>query len=573
MKDFKSILDLIGQAYPHIKAVCEKPRSHLKSINEIRPIETVKRIGHESIPYLAAHSEDWLARTASGLKPSRLYSRVEEDDFGIYENRVIKTIIDDAITYLRRKKQEVNALQEQLDQIIDLNLVNGDSFGFDASHQICVSRIMGNASDYEGFSKESKQREIAEEQLLIIKRLLRQFEELKSSRLYRNNSKSRKVTGSLQQTNILLMDKHYHQASMLWKPLREALVKEDTEMREWTGNGHLTSVEAEEAYVSYCDVMCRFALDSLGFKESSANVFDRNDEKGEKDDVRVEINNDGTRIVLLIADNRIHQILTDNEVLSPIEPGETYGPFTFDGEKITWRKKLDSKEIENFAGLHRKVKRKGAEKKYFKALYDRLVDINKHSSHDTFRVLLLPSFCELTDPTELQYRKQTEKGMRKLCEEMKADKGFVLMPLYSQCQWDVTDYALYEDEKVGFISVSVFDINSYRRIRNILLRYITQVTTKHCPCCGHPTVKSGGGDFCRNCGNIYVRRPKCSRCNKEYSYIWQEINEKGINELESLNEADSHARYDSRFQYKNIVPMEVRDGRLEALCPWHRESD
>ena len=569
MKDFKKILDMIEKAYPHFKAICAKPRSHLKSINEIRPIETVKRIGHESIPYLAAHSEDWLARTASGLKPSRLYSRVEVDDFQIYENRVIKTMIDDAVTYLRRKRREVNALQEQLDQIIDINTVNMDSFGFDTSHQICVAKIMGKATDYDGFSNETKQREVAEEQLITIKKLQRQFEELKKSRLYRSNFKSRRVTGSLLKTNILMMDKHYHQACTLWKPLREALIREDTELREWVGDGHLTSSEAEKAYYSYCDVMCRFALNSLQFRQSFPNVFDRKD-------VCVMIENTGPGFVLEITDNTVHSLATDDEIVWPKDAGDAWGPFVYDGKKITWRQKLDPKVIQDFSDLHRHKKSTGADKKIEvqskKALFDRLTDINKRITHDVYRILLLPSFCELTDTNEILYKTQTIKGMEKLCREVNAEKGFVLMPLYEKNQWDITEYAFYENEKTGFLSVSVFDINSYRRLRNILLRYIIRITDKYCPCCGEKTVNSGYGLFCRNCGNVYVRKTRCSECGREYSYIWQEISEKGIRELAALTEEDNHARYDSRFQYKNTVPTEVRDDRLEALCPWHREE-
>ena len=571
MKDFQKMLDEIEKAYPAFKTICAKPRSHLKSINEIRPIETVKRIGHESIPYLASHSEDWLARTASGLKPSRLYSRVEEDDFQIYENRVIKTMIDDAITYLRRKRREMNNLEEQLDQII-ANTVNMDSAGFDVSHQICVSRILGRDS-FDSFSNETKQREFTEKQLSRIRRLQRQFEELKKSRMYKNNYKSRRVTGSLLQTNILLMDKNYHQASQLWVPLRTALIKEDTEMREWTGDDHLTSDEAEKAYIRYCDLMCRFALNSLGFDETEPNMFER------KDAVCVTVDIDNGKILLTIFENKARQISVDDEIISPIPAGESFGPFTFDGKKIYWRRKLDNQEISDFAGLHRKTKGKGTknaesriERQNTKALYEKLVEVNHQSKFERHRVFLLPSFCELTDPNELQYRAQSIKGMEALRRTCDAEKGFVLMPLYDKNQQNIAESALYEDEKVGFITVSMYDINSYRRLRNILLRYITKVTVKHCPCCGEPTFDTGNGESCRNCGNVYVRHVKCDQCKKTYDYIWTDLNSKAVQEVAALNKESGHARYDSRFLYRNIVPMVVKNNRLEGLCPWHSEK-
>ena len=112
-----------------ITKICEAPKSHLKSVNEIRPIDTVKRVGYESIPYLASHSEDWLARTATGLKPARLFSRVEDDDFSIYENRVTKTLIDVVITYLRKTEKKLNDAVGQLEGIINSG-VQTTGFGY-----------------------------------------------------------------------------------------------------------------------------------------------------------------------------------------------------------------------------------------------------------------------------------------------------------------------------------------------------------------------------------------------------------------------------------------------------------
>ena len=114
--DWTGTFNQIEEALKDFKAICEKPKSHLKAVNEVRPIDTVKRVGYESIPYLASHSEDWLARTASGLKPARLFSRVEDDDYQIYENRVVKTLVDLIIQFLRKKEK---GLKDQCEQLHD----------------------------------------------------------------------------------------------------------------------------------------------------------------------------------------------------------------------------------------------------------------------------------------------------------------------------------------------------------------------------------------------------------------------------------------------------------------------
>ena len=53
--DWSDVFRQIEDSFVAFKVICEKPKSHLKAVNEVRPIETVKRIGYESIPYLAAH--------------------------------------------------------------------------------------------------------------------------------------------------------------------------------------------------------------------------------------------------------------------------------------------------------------------------------------------------------------------------------------------------------------------------------------------------------------------------------------------------------------------------------------
>lgn len=140
VRDFSELFGQINDAFNAFKSICEKPKSHLKAVNEVRPIETVKRIGYESIPYLAAHSEDWLARTASGLKPARLFSRVEDDEYQIYENRVVKTLIDLILSFLRKTEKQLRDQRDQLRGIMNSSVQTG-SFGFDVSFQKAVSDV------------------------------------------------------------------------------------------------------------------------------------------------------------------------------------------------------------------------------------------------------------------------------------------------------------------------------------------------------------------------------------------------------------------------------------------------
>lgn len=182
VKDWSDLFDKIESAFRDLKLICERPKSHLKAVNEVRPIETVKRVGYESIPYLAAHSEDWLARTASGLKPARLFSRVEDDEFQIYENRVVKTLIDMVISFLRKTERQLRGQRDQLHGIINSSVQTG-SFGFDVSFQKAVSELISNESSAN--ENRTKTLELVMRLQHHAFELLRKYRTLRQTKLYR----------------------------------------------------------------------------------------------------------------------------------------------------------------------------------------------------------------------------------------------------------------------------------------------------------------------------------------------------------------------------------------------------
>ena len=180
VRDWTELFDQLEAALPAFKIISDKPKSHLKAVNEVRPIETVKRIGYESIPYLASHSEDWLARTASGLKPARLFSRVEDDEYQIYENRVVKTLIDLILSFLRKTEKQLRDQRDQLRGIINSDVQFG-SFGFDVSFQQAVTELM--VADEKGEDYRSKSFDLVDKLQKRAYMLLKKYRALRQLRL------------------------------------------------------------------------------------------------------------------------------------------------------------------------------------------------------------------------------------------------------------------------------------------------------------------------------------------------------------------------------------------------------
>lgn len=93
--------------------ICERPRLHLHVEESVRPIGVVRKSGPAAIKHLARHSEHWEARTVSGLRPARLLAQVLEDDWQLYENRFVVTLVRKLQRYLQLACKDINERLEQ----------------------------------------------------------------------------------------------------------------------------------------------------------------------------------------------------------------------------------------------------------------------------------------------------------------------------------------------------------------------------------------------------------------------------------------------------------------------------
>jgi len=325
INDITEVLEKINDCLPSIKKICDKPKSHLKSINEIRPIDTVKRVGYESIPYLASHSEDWLARTATGLKPARLFSRVEEEDFQIYENRVVKTLIDKVLSYLKSNIEKLKNEYHQINGILNSDTQTW-SFGFDKSFQIAVKKLLPD--NFMSDDQKHVQLELADRLLKESKKLKNKFSDLKQSRLYKLLNKIKAVTNPLNETNILLLDRQYKKVFLLWKEIQRNYEQEkNEEIMPQVFN-------VEKHYMNFCYTLIQFALDTLDFKNKNNDRFER-----EKDSLCaiIDVDEDKSGFCLQLKDIKKRQLpIKQRDLVVPLKDGGKDGKFIFRGDILYW---------------------------------------------------------------------------------------------------------------------------------------------------------------------------------------------------------------------------------------------
>lgn len=563
--DWTDTFDKIEDALKAFQKICDKPKSHLKAINEVRPIDTVKRIGYESIPYLAAHSEDWLARTASGLKPARLFSRVEDDEFQIYENRVAKTLIDLIISFLRKREKELNHQYEQLHGIMNSS-VQTLSFGFDVSFQKAVSELL--TSDKRGDEYRSKALDLVDKLHKRSVLLLKKYRNLRQTRLYRYIKKTKPVTNPLNETNILLMDKHYNVVFKLWKAVHKELAPQEV-----TEKNELEFGFTYSDYLLFCKTLCGYTAHVLNFDIDEDGKYNR---PGDNLEITIKENQELIRVTM--RDKTKRSLELPNGVLIPITTGNSFESFNFDGRILFWDNDISSADIDRFCSLFKTRGSHGRERFEEKKKYNALkIAIEEHQRKYALppisEFVIIPAAIELENHNRNTFKAYVEECTKAFTEEESVSYVVVALPTCGESEQKIISYAKSLNEQTLILPLTMFDINSFRRLQNIMIRQIISLETNRCPCCGGTMREHDNQFVCDTCNQLILTKTICPNpeCRHEYYYLSYDTPQDTILKMQSVEQEDFY-QWDSLYQYKNIVDMSVDSGKLRTICPCCRRS-
>jgi len=194
------------QSLPHIEALSHSPRSHL-TVEEVREqISRVRRVSHRSIAALAAHSEDWQARTFLGVRPKRILAESRQDQWDIYENRAVSTLRKRILGLLYPRLQWLNHVLRILDETSEhSNAIRGTHF-----RRRRLFRIWGEIFETHP-SRELLARLISDLEMARARLLA-----LADTHLFKQMPHAAAVDSPLHATNIFQSDLNYRRAFDLW---------------------------------------------------------------------------------------------------------------------------------------------------------------------------------------------------------------------------------------------------------------------------------------------------------------------------------------------------------------------
>lgn len=556
---------------PHI---FQKPKRHLKQINEIRPAAVISRIGQESIRHLASHSEHWKGIKASGLVPERLLARTLEDDFAIYENVAVKSMVDQLYRVMKTLSEENIDCSMQMD-IDDGHAVSGEQKTYFHARDLLLKGMDDDSVAYNQM--------LLEDQRDHIVQILDKLSKCRSTPLYRTLRRQKPIRGRLKKTNIFMMDKHYKQAYNL-----SELMLNRQEVNSYEAVENITG-----EYTLFCKVLFIFALRYFNFKSEkpSADIF-----RGEAfQDVVYSFKKWHVAISEhKIANLDINGFSIELFVDSPLEV--SCSPITlsesvisrFPGLKIQennliFERGWDDRQRDELVKAL-KVTWPGNKTTWPADLRMKLEAAFSNSNQETRKCLMLP--WKYLFPNNIEEVSQLLRILQDNLSDEKFDMIYILTASRPNELSNIENPSVLnrllsygkanaefglENTKIGIVPIGLGDINSYRRYTKILLDHMIALDheREYCPICGE-RLNRGKGDQnnifrCHICG-FEIVETQCSSCSKKYSYTRYALPKTTVVNID--NPGFKIMARENEFGFKNITDAYIEDGTIHPVCPY-----
>lgn len=244
----------------HLHYISDRPRIDLKYDDYIVPVARARRLATSALNHLASHSDCWQQRTLSGIMPRKVLARFSDDDYGIYENRLYKRLLDRLDTHLTKRLARIRGVNSRLEKALEFQ--DSEQTHFRLRKDICKLWGESYTDDNTGM-----QLEAGKLTLIELESQLRAVRSLKQRGLYLLVPATAAVPAQVHRTNILNHDPHYRHLPHLWEKLRN-----DREDRQLTPEERLVRhQQLQAAFSSYVGLVLMRALERYGLSIQDGN--------------------------------------------------------------------------------------------------------------------------------------------------------------------------------------------------------------------------------------------------------------------------------------------------------------
>ncbi len=215
-----SWIDMIESSIPYLDNIIRNPRRFIVQEENIVPIEKTKVVTEESIRHLAQNTNLIQDVEEDGtVIPLKLLNVYREETVDLYENRFIKSLVDNLYGFVNDKlKGEVE------DSRVDV--VNNVTYNINQNNLNVSLKIESKNSE---LIKESNSEHTLEERIEHIKEVIAAF---RSSQFIKGLAASQPVRSPIRKTNVILKEPNFIKALELWEYLESNAIKPITEVTD-----------------------------------------------------------------------------------------------------------------------------------------------------------------------------------------------------------------------------------------------------------------------------------------------------------------------------------------------------
>lgn len=221
-----SWIDMVEECIPYLDNIIRNPRRFIVQEENIVPIEKAKVVTEESIRHLAQHTSMIQEVHEDGtVIPLKLLNVYREETVDLYENRFIKSLVDNLYTFVNNKLAES-------DQRSYANIdseVTYQGIMKKKGEEVNINVTMTSKKETEVDS--SKDGHTLDERIEHIRDIISAF---RGSTFIKSLKESSPVRSPIRKTNVILKEQNFIKALELWEYLEKNNIKPVTSKEERT---------------------------------------------------------------------------------------------------------------------------------------------------------------------------------------------------------------------------------------------------------------------------------------------------------------------------------------------------
>ena len=219
-----SWIDMVEECIPYLDNIIRNPRRFIVQEENIVPIEKAKVVTEESIRHLAQHTSMIQEVQEDGtVIPLKLLNVYREETVDLYENRFIKSLVDNLYTFVTNKLEESDqksyakvdsevtykGIMKKKDEVVEVNL------------QLNSKKETDVDASKDGHS--------LDERIEHIRDIVSAF---RSSTFIKSLKESSPVRSPIRKTNVILKEQNFIKALELWEYLEKNNIKPVTSIEK-----------------------------------------------------------------------------------------------------------------------------------------------------------------------------------------------------------------------------------------------------------------------------------------------------------------------------------------------------